>query len=76
VGIARDLLAQAHHLAEYEGENPTQAALRRAVSTAYYALFHLLVADAARLCFSGDLSAEARAGVERAFQHGSMKSTP
>ena len=73
MGIARDLLAQAHHLAEYGGENPTQAALRRSVSTAYHALFHLLVADAARLCLSGDASPEARPGVERAFQHGSMK---
>jgi hypothetical protein len=72
VGIARDLLAQAYHLAEYEGENPTQASLRRAVSTAYYALFHLLVEDAA---LRWDGSAEARGGVERAFQHGSMKST-
>jgi hypothetical protein len=38
VGLAQDLLQVAAHLATYEGANPTQAALRRAVSTAYYAL--------------------------------------
>jgi hypothetical protein len=43
MGIAEDLLRQADHLATYEGSNPSQASLRRAVSTAYYALFHLLV---------------------------------
>ena len=30
----------------YEGMEATQAALRRSVSTAYYALFHLLVTEA------------------------------
>jgi hypothetical protein len=60
VGIAHELLDQAHHLATYEGTNPTQAGLRRAVSTAYYALFHLLTDEAARGWGS---SAEARSGV-------------
>jgi len=43
MGLAQDLLQQADHLATYEGVNPTQAGLRRSVSTAYYALFHLLI---------------------------------
>jgi uncharacterized protein (UPF0332 family) len=72
VGIAQDLLSQASHIATYEGENPSQASLRRAVSTAYYALFHLLTEEAA-LLWRG--SPEAGTGVTRAFQHGSMKST-
>jgi uncharacterized protein (UPF0332 family) len=43
--LADDLLSDAHHLAARGGENPKQSSLRRAVSTAYYALFHLLIAD-------------------------------
>ena len=38
-----DLLEQAEHLARREKQRPKQASLRRAISTAYYALFHLLV---------------------------------
>jgi hypothetical protein len=71
MGIAKDLLPQADHLATYEGVNPSQASLRRAVSTAHYALFHLL-GDAAALRWNG--SPEARAGMERGFRHGSMYS--
>jgi len=71
MGIAEDLLRQADHLATYEGLNPSQASLRRAVSTAYYALFHLLV-EAAALRWNG--SPEAQTGMQRGFQHGAMKS--
>jgi len=70
VGIAQDLLRQANHLATYEGASPTQASLRRAVSTAYYALFHLLLEDASRRWLG---TPEARHGLERAFDHGQMK---
>src|SRR5580700_4531314 len=69
MGIAEDLLRQADHLATYEGPNPCQASLRRAVSTAYYALFHLLV-EAAALRWNG--SPEAQTGMQRGFQHGAM----
>jgi hypothetical protein len=72
MGLAQDLLQQARHLATYEGANPSQASLRRAVSTAYYALFHLLIEDAAQR-WQG--SSEARTGVERAFDHGPMYRT-
>ena len=41
-----DLLEQAYHLANREPESPKQASLRRAISTAYYALFHMLVDEA------------------------------
>ena len=43
---AHDLLEQAKHLANREKKRPRQASLRRAVSTAYYALFHLLIHEA------------------------------
>jgi len=72
MGLAEDLLRQADHLATYEGLNPSQASLRRAVSTAYYALFHLLIEEAASR-WSG--TPEARTGIERGFQHGVMKNT-
>jgi hypothetical protein len=70
MGLADDLLQQADHLLTYEGDNPSQASLRRAVSTAYYALFHLLIEDAAQR-WQGSL--EACTGIQRAFAHGQMK---
>jgi hypothetical protein len=38
MSFADDLLEQAYHLANRESKKPKQASLRRAVSTAYYAL--------------------------------------
>lgn len=43
-----DLLHQADHLARWDRRRPKQASLRRAVSTAYYALFHLLISTAVK----------------------------
>jgi uncharacterized protein (UPF0332 family) len=43
-----DLLEQAQHLAQREPRRPRQASLRRAVSSAYYALFHLLISEAVK----------------------------
>ncbi|MGO9255759.1 MAG: hypothetical protein ACLQU1_05590 [Bryobacteraceae bacterium] len=48
MAFADDLLSDAKHLAARGGKNPRQSSLRRAVSTAYYALFHLLTADFVR----------------------------
>ncbi|HTX37827.1 MAG TPA: HEPN domain-containing protein [Bryobacteraceae bacterium] len=45
MAYADDLLQDARHLAARGGKKPKQSSLRRAVSTAYYAAFHLLVAD-------------------------------
>jgi hypothetical protein len=67
----RDLLAQARHLASKDLGTPEQASLRRAVSTAYYALFHLLVSEASSLLASGD--ARLQDLVARAFDHGDMR---
>jgi hypothetical protein len=49
VTLHSDLLAQAQHLASREPQRPRQASLRRAISAAYYALFHLLSHEASRL---------------------------
>jgi uncharacterized protein (UPF0332 family) len=43
MALADDLLEQARHLANREPKRTKQASLRRAVSAAYYAVFHLLV---------------------------------
>lgn len=63
------LLAQARHLALRERKKPQQDSPRRAVSTAYYALFHCLVGDASRSLAPSHLAAI----VARAFDHGEMK---
>ena len=66
------MLDLADRLSDPEPGEPEQASLRRAISTAYYALFHLLVQEAAQ-CWNG--SATARAALERKISHGTMKST-
>ena len=68
-----DLLEQAKHLASREPNKPKQASLRRAVSAAYYALFHLLTSEAA-LKLAPTKPAKLRLQIRRAFQHGEMKS--
>src|ERR1700685_3325905 len=69
MGFADDLLEQAYHLANKEKEDPKQASLRRAVSTAYYALFHLLIDEAV----NNWGIARHRGKLARTFDHGSMK---
>jgi len=68
-----DLLEQAEHLLRRERRRPRQASLRRSVSAAYYALFHLLVDDAARAVAPGASLADLRDLVSRAFDHGEMR---
>ena len=65
-----DLLEQATHLARREPRRPRQASLRRAVSTAYYALFHLLISEAT---LNWKRSVQ-RPVMTRLFEHGKMKS--
>jgi hypothetical protein len=48
MALSHDLLAQARILATVDITKPKQANLRRAVSAAYYALFHLLLAACVR----------------------------
>lgn len=53
---------------------PRQALLRRAVSTAYYALFHLLIDEATRrIGLSGDGVKAHRRAIARSFKHAEMK---
>lgn len=63
-----DLLEQARHLANREPKRPRQASLRRAVSTAYYALFHLLGMELAK---NWKRVAE-RSTLARMLEHGTM----
>jgi hypothetical protein len=51
---------------------PRQASLRRAVSTAYYALFHALIDDGIKLMPADPYGLRFQVG--RAFGHGEMKS--
>ena len=60
-----DLLRQAFDLAGKNPESPTQADLRRSVSSAYYALFHLLITETVAN-WSLDSS---RDGLARMFEH-------
>jgi len=69
MAFAEDLIEQAHHLACREKTKPRQASLRRAVSTAYYALFHLLIREAVANWKRSDQRLE----LARAFDHGRMK---
>lgn len=70
----RDLLQQAVRLATLDPTRPRQANLRRAVSAAYYALFHLLVDEATRVQIGAQHNQAAfRHVLGRAFAHGVMK---
>jgi uncharacterized protein (UPF0332 family) len=67
--FANDLLEQSRHLANREPKRPRQASLRRAISTAYYALFHLLTTAGV----SKWKIVRQRAALARAFDHRKMK---
>jgi hypothetical protein len=66
-------LTQARRLARLDLRRPQQANLRRATSTAYYALFHFLIDQACRLLLG---QARDQGGMRmlmaRAFVHGEM----
>lgn len=68
----RDLLEQARHLARRDRRRPRQVNLRRAVSAAYYALFHLLTEAATRsICARRTESLEPV--IRRTFEHRAMR---
>jgi hypothetical protein len=69
VTLSRDLLKQAASLAKREPKHPTQASLRRAVSTAYYAMFHLM-GEAVAARFSPSSMHDF---VRRGLDHGRMR---
>lgn len=70
--LHEDLLEQARHLALREPRKPRQASLRRAVSAAYYALFHLLAAAGSKT-LAPIHPVGLRPQIRRAFAHGEMK---
>ena len=70
---SRDLIMTARSLMELDPRRPTQANLRRAVSTAYYAVFHSLAYTAANLLIGRERTA-AWHQVYRALEHGNARS--
>ena len=67
-----DLIDAARGFAELSPRRPSQANLRRAVSTAYYALFHCLAACAAN-AFIGRARSPAWHQTYRALEHGKAR---
>ncbi|MBI1367029.1 MAG: hypothetical protein GC162_00095 [Planctomycetes bacterium] len=68
-----ELLKQANHLAKREPRKPKQANLRRAISDAYYALFHFLIDQSARQHIgTSQQKAAQRHFLARAFNHEAM----
>jgi hypothetical protein len=71
MSLADELLVQAQFLASLDPHSPTQANLRRAVSSAYYAVFHLFSAEvAAQIVSSGPSGLRER--TQRALNHATM----
>lgn len=73
--LSRDLLTTARRLARASPSKPRQADLRRAVSTAYYALFHALAKECADrfVGTSSRRSPDAWTQAYRAVDHGPAK---
>src|ERR1700733_895342 len=69
----RDLLNQAKSLANKESRRPKQASLRRAVSTAYYAIFHMIIDEASQI-LPTSLPQGLRLEIKRSFAHLQLKS--
>ena len=67
MSLHADLLEQAEQLAQLDPRRPKQANLRRAVSSAYYALFHLLTSEASAL-YAGEPGLASR--INRTHNHG------
>jgi hypothetical protein len=72
--LPKDLLEQAKFLTTKETKKPKQATLRRAVSTAYYSLFHLLCSEAVEI-MAPNVDENTRYRMQRWFDHIAMKET-
>ena len=69
MGLADELLGDARYLAEKAIADRRKSHMRRAISTAYYAVFHLFVEDFVEHWeFPGQ-----RARLGRMFSHGTMR---
>jgi uncharacterized protein (UPF0332 family) len=73
LSLGGDLLKTARKLAVASPKRPKQADLRRAVSTAYYALFHAIAEDGADMLAGGGAGDGAWAQAYRALDHGAAK---
>jgi|SRR5579863_4416248 len=71
MAFAEDLLALAQDIASLPSVERRQANIRRAISTAYYALFHLLISEATLNWARPEL----RPILGRLFDHGPMYNT-
>jgi len=71
MSLAEELLAHARFLANLDPRTTSQANIRRAISAAYYAVFHLLAAEVAAQV-SPDLPAGLRERTQRALDHKQM----
>jgi hypothetical protein len=69
MAYADELLELAQDIANLHPQQRHQPSLRRAVSTAYYALFHLLISEATANWGRSEL----RGALARVFDHGAMK---
>lgn len=69
MSLHQDLLDLARLLARHEPRRPKQSSLRRAVSTAYYAVFHLLVSEASGLFVRDE---QLKATLNRVYTHAEM----
>lgn len=74
MALVTDLLQQAHDLAVADKKKPKQASTRRAVSTAYYALFHAITDKAATALHTNSPDkVKLRVITRRAFDHMLMR---
>ncbi len=70
MSLPDDLFVQAQQLAQWDARRPKQVNLRRAISSAYYALFHLLSSETSTL-FAAELGLAAR--INRTLNHGDVR---
>jgi uncharacterized protein (UPF0332 family) len=71
MSLAEELLAHARFLANLDPRTTSQANIRRAISAAYYAVFHLLAAEVAAQVSPG-IPAGLRERTQRVLDHGQM----
>lgn len=64
MSFSQDLLDQARMLSTLDGSRPRQVNLRRAISAAYYSLFHLLL---------DDIEQQFAPGIRRSIEHGRIE---
>jgi uncharacterized protein (UPF0332 family) len=74
MSLSADLVEQAEKLARLDPKRPKSANVRRAISSAYYALFHHLIGESTQLLLgTTDADWPLAALAARAFNHGDLK---